>query len=72
MIQKKSLDITAKDWSAKDKLKLEQKINEQNYQWKATINTRESKTKYCYFYSKIDLEIMALQEGFTILKVAKI
>ena len=67
---KKALFITAKDWNAKDKLSIEKKVNEQNYRWKAEILQNNEK-KYAYFYSKVDLEILAIQEEFTILKAEK-
>ena len=72
MIQKKALDVTTKGWSKNQLYQMYQKINEQKYRWKSNILTKEGKKKFCYFYSKIDLEIMAKQEGFTILKVVKL
>ena len=68
---KNALFVTAKDWNSDDKLSLEKKVNEQNYRWKAEI-LQNNDTKYAYFYSKVDLEILAIQEGFTILKVKKL
>ena len=68
---KKALFVTAKDWNSEDKLSLETKVNEQNYRWKAEILQNNEK-KYAYFYSKVDLEILAIQEGFTILNAKKL
>ena len=68
---KKALFVTAKDWNSEDKLSLEKKVNEQNYRWKAEILQNNEK-KYAYFYSKVDLEILAIQERFTILKAEKL
>ena len=68
---KNALFVTAKDWNSEDKLSLEKKVNEQNYRWKAKI-LQNNDTKYAYFYSKVDLEILAIQEGFTILNVEKL
>ena len=68
---KKALFVTAKDWNSKDKLSLEKKVNQLNYRWKAEILQNNEK-KYAYFYSKVDLEILAIQERFTILKAEKL
>ncbi len=72
MTKKKALIITAKSWSKEDKILLKQGIDKQNYRWKSDVLTKEGQKKFCYFHSKVDLEIMALQEGFKILKVAKL
>ena len=68
---KNALFVTAKDWNSNDKLLLEKKVNQQNYRWKSEILQNNEK-KYAYFYSKVDLEILAIQEGFTVLKVTKL
>lgn len=68
---KNALFVTAKDWNSGDKLSFKKKVNEQNYRWKAEILQNNEK-KYAYFYSKIDLEILAIQERFTILKVEQL
>lgn len=72
MSQKKALDVTTKGWDKNGLQQLKQKINDQNYRWEATILTKEGKKKFCYFRSKVDLEIMAKQEGYKILKVVKL
>lgn len=72
MMQKKALDVTTKGWSKNDLHQIKQKINDQNYRWKAHVLTKEGKKKFCYFYSKVDLEIMARQVEFTILKIVKL
>ena len=68
-MSKKALDITTKGWSEKDLTELKQKVNEQNYRWEAKVETKDGQIKYCYAYTKADVEIMAIQEGHTILKV---
>jgi len=72
MSQKKALDITTKDWSGDEIKQMTQTVNSQNYRWQAKIKTKKGKIKYAYFYSKVDLEIMAKQENFTILKVTSL
>lgn len=67
---KKALFVTTKGWTDNDKLSLE-KIHEKNYRWKATILKNNEKI-YAYFYFKVDLEILAIQEGFTVLNTEKI
>lgn len=72
MSQKKALDVTTKGWSENDIQDFKHKVNDLNYRWEAHVLTKDGKKKFCYFYSKVDLEIMARQEGFTILKVIKL
>ena len=72
MSQKKALDVTTKGWSENELRELKQALNAKNYRWEAHVLTKDGKKKFCYFYSKVDLEIMATQEGFTILKVVKL
>ena len=68
---KKALFVTTKGWSTDNIKSLKDKVNQQNYRWKAVI-LKEGKQKFAYFYTKADLEIMAIQEHFTILKVQKL
>ena len=68
---KKALFVTTKNWSKEDLKSLEKNVNGQNYRWKATI-LKDGKKLFSYFYSKVDLEILAIQEHFTILSVKKI
>lgn len=72
MSQKKALDVTTKGWSIHDLRQLKHQVDNQNYRWQATILTKDDKKKFCYFYSKVDLEIMAKQEGYKILKVKRL
>lgn len=72
MSKKKALIITTKNWSENEIQDLGQVMSNKNYRWRANVLTKDGKKKFCYFYSKIDLEIMAIQVGFKILKVAKI
>jgi len=68
---KKALFVTTKNWSKKDLKSLEKGVNRQNYRWKAAI-LKDGKKLFSYFYSKVDLEILAIQEDFTILSVKKL
>jgi len=70
-MSKKALDISTKGWSSEDLAELKQKVNEQNYRWEAKVETKDGQIKYCHAYTKADVEIMAIQEGHTILKVTK-
>jgi len=71
MSQKKALDVTTKGWSEKNVHEFKQKVNDLNFTWEAHVLTKNGKKKFCYFYSKVDLEIMARQEGYKILKVTR-
>ena len=70
--KKKLLDITTKGWSEKSIKSLNKKVNEQNYQYEAHVVTIQGKKKYCYFYTKVDLEIAVIQLGLKILNVKKL
>lgn len=72
MSQKKALDVTTKGWSRDELEQFKEKVNDLNYSWEAHVLTKDGKKKFCYFYSKVDLEIMAKQEGYKILKVVKL
>jgi len=70
-MSKKALDITTKGWSKKDLIELKQKVNDQNYRWECKVETKDGQIKYCYAYTKADVEILAIQEEHTILKVSR-
>lgn len=70
-MSKKVLVVSTNGWSDTDITQLNQKINEQNYRWIAKVKTKNNQIKYCHTYTKADVEIMAIQEGYTILKVAR-
>jgi len=72
MSQKKALDVTTKGWNENELRQFKQKVNNLNYRWQANVLTKDGKKKFCYFNSKVDLEMVAKQEGFTILKVVKL
>ncbi len=72
MSQKKALIVTTKGWSKNELQQFKQGVNEQNFRWEAHVLTKDGKKKFCYFRSKVDLEIMAKQEGYKILKVTKL
>jgi hypothetical protein len=69
---KKALDVTTKGWSQESIEKLKKAVNAKNYRWQAKVETKDGKIKFCYAYTKADVEIMAIQQGFTILKVTKL
>ena len=68
---KKALDVTTKGWSKEDLRSLERKINEQNFKWVAKTVNGTGKIKWFHAYTKIDVEIFAIQEGYKILKVTR-
>ena len=70
-MEKNTLFVTTKLWTKKDLKSLQNKIHDQNYRWEAKI-LKDGKKLFSYFYSKVDLEILAIQEGFTILSVKKL
>ena len=64
---KKALDVTTKGWSNEDLKLLEDKINDLNYRWITKAINAEGKIKWFHAYTKVDVEIFALQEGYKIL-----
>ena len=70
--KKKLLDVTTKGWSEENIKNLNDKINDQNYRYEAKVITKKGEKKFCYFYTKVDLEIAAIQVGFKILNVKKL
>ena len=70
-MSKKALDVTTKGWSKEDLESLERKIKEQNFKWVAKAINKTGKIKWFHAYTKVDVEIFAIQEGYKILKVTK-
>ena len=70
--QKKALDIRAKTWSPEEVDELFTKIDSLNFRWKAKVLTKEGNVKYCFSYTKADMEIMAIEQRHKILKVTKL
>jgi len=70
-MRKKALDITTKGWSKEDLRSLERKINEQNFKWVAKAVNEIGKIKWFHAFTKFDVEIFAIQEGYKILKVTR-
>ena len=66
---KKALDITTKGWSDEDLKLLEEKINDQNFRWIAKGINDVGEIKWFHAYTKVDVEIFVLQEGYKILNV---
>ena len=71
MNQKKALDITTKDWSKEHIADLKKTVNKLNFKWEAKAITRDGKIKWFHAYTKTDVEIMAIQLGYKILKVTR-
>lgn len=69
MTTKKALDVTTKDWSKVDIEYLKKVINEKNFRWEAKAVNKKGEIKWFHAFTKADVEIFALQEGYKILKV---
>ena len=70
--KKKLLDVTTKGWSEENINKLKDKVDKQNYRYEAKVITKKGEKKFCYFYTKVDLEIAVIQLGLKILNVKKL
>ncbi len=68
---KKVLDVTTKGWSKEEIASLEKTVNEMNYRWEAKAISKTGKIKWFHAYTKTDVEIIAIQEGYKILKVTR-
>ena len=71
IMAKKALDVTTKGWSKKDITSLTKKINNLNFRWEAKTIGKTGKIKWFHAYTKFDVEIFAIQEGYKILKVTR-
>ena len=70
-MSKKALDITTKGWSEEDLASLEKKINDQNFKWIAKAINKMGVIKWFHAFTKVDVEIFAIQEGYKILKLTQ-
>ncbi len=68
---KKALDVTTKGWSKEDIDDLKKVINEKNFRWEAKAINDTGEIKWFHAYTKFDVEIFAIHEGYKILKVTK-
>ncbi len=68
---KKAIDITTKGWSKEELTSLKIEINNQNYKWVAKAIHKTGKIKWFYAHTRVDVEIIAIQEGYKILKVTR-
>lgn len=68
---KKALDITTKGWSKKNIDDLTKVINDKNFRWIAKAINIEGKIKWFHAFTKADVEIFAIQEGYKILGITK-
>lgn len=70
-MKKKALDITTKGWSKKNIDDLTKVMNEQNFRWEAKAISKRGEIKWFHAFTKVDVEIFAIQEGYKILKVTR-
>jgi len=68
---KKGLHLTTKGWTQEEISSLKEKIKDLNYRWIAKAINGDGVTKWFHAYTKADIEIIAIQMGFKILKVTK-
>lgn len=68
---KKALDVTTKGWSKEDIASLSKKVNSLNFRWEAKAINHTGKIKWFHSYTKADVEIIAIQEGYKILQVTR-
>jgi len=68
---KKILDVTTKGWSKKDIDDLKKVMNKKNFRWEAKAINKEGKIKWFHSYTKADVEIVAIHQGYKILKVTR-
>ena len=71
MTTKRALDVTTKGWSNDEIASLTKKINELNFRWEVKAVNQSGTIKWFHSYTKVDAEILALQEGYRILEMVK-
>lgn len=71
MSQKKALDVTTKGWSKEDIDDLEKVINDKNFRWVAKSVNKKGEIKWFHAFTKFDVELFAIQEGYKILQVTR-
>ena len=68
---KKALDVTTKGWSKEHIASIKKKVNELNFRWEAKAVNKRGQIRWFHAYTKADVEIFAIQEGYKILKVTR-
>ena len=68
-MSKKALDVNTKGWSKEEILSLAKNMKKLNFRWEAKAIDKAGKIKWFHAYTKVDVEILAIQEGYKILKV---
>ena len=71
MSKKKVLDVTTKGWSKEAITNFAKTVNKLNYRWEAKTIGKTGKIKWFHAYTKADVEIFSIQEGYKILKVTR-
>ena len=71
MSKKHALDVTTKGWSKEQLASLREKVNNLNFRWEAKVLDKRGKIKWFHAYTKADVEIFAIQEGYKILQVTR-
>jgi len=71
MSKKHALDVTTKGWSKEDIGNLKKTMNDLNFKWEAKAIHKTGKIKWFHSYTKVDVELIAIQEGYKILKVTR-
>ena len=70
-MKKKVLDVTTKGWSKEDLASLKRTVNGKKFRWEAKAVNKKGEIKWFHAYSKVDVEIFAIQEEYKILKVIR-
>ncbi len=71
MSKKNALDVTTKGWSKEHIASLKKEVNNLKFKWEAKAVNKTGKIKWFHAYTKADVEIFAIQEGYKILKVTR-
>ena len=71
MTKKHALDVTTKGWSKENIALLKKEVNNLNYRWVAKAVSKRGEIKWFHAYTKVDVEIVAIQEGYKILEVTR-
>ena len=70
-MKKNALDVTTKGWSKEDITDLKKVINEKKFRWEAKAVNQIGTIKWFHAFTKTDVEIFAIQEGYKILQVTR-
>jgi len=71
MSKKKVLDVTTKGWSKEEIADFAKTVNKLNYRWEAKALNKKGEIRWFHSYTKADVEIFAIQEGYKLLKVTR-